>query len=153
MGNTVTRFAPSPTGHLHIGGARTALFAWLLARHNNGRFVLRIEDTDRQRSTQEYTDAILDSMKWLGMDWDGELMYQSERFDLYNSYIDQLLDEGKAYWCDCTPEQVDAMREKAMKENANPNTTDHAEKKTSVLVKTELSASKPLLMDAPPSLI
>lgn len=120
MGNTVTRFAPSPTGHLHIGGARTALFAWLLARHNDGKFVLRIEDTDRQRSTQEYTDAILDSMKWLGMDWDGDLMYQSERFDLYNGYIDQLLEEGKAYWCDCTPEQVDAMREKAMKEKRKP---------------------------------
>ncbi|CCO22521.1 glutamate--tRNA ligase [Maridesulfovibrio hydrothermalis] len=120
MSKTVTRFAPSPTGHLHIGGARTALFAWLLARRNDGRFVLRIEDTDRQRSTQEYTDAILESMKWLGMDWDGELVYQSERFDLYNGYIDQLLDEGKAYWCDCTPEQVDAMREKAMKEKRKP---------------------------------
>ncbi|WP_027723177.1 glutamate--tRNA ligase [Maridesulfovibrio zosterae] len=120
MGTTITRFAPSPTGHLHIGGARTALFSWLLARHNDGKFVLRIEDTDRQRSTQEYTDAILDSMKWLGMDWDGELTYQSERFDIYNSYIDQLLEEGKAYWCECTPEQVDAMREKAMKEKRKP---------------------------------
>ncbi|WP_320007457.1 glutamate--tRNA ligase [Maridesulfovibrio sp.] len=120
MAKTVTRFAPSPTGHLHIGGARTALFAWLLAKHDGGDFVLRIEDTDRERSRQEYTDAILDSMKWLGMDWNGEPTYQSERFDLYNSYIDQLLDEGKAYWCDCSPEQVDAMREKAMKEKRKP---------------------------------
>ncbi|WP_320170934.1 glutamate--tRNA ligase [Maridesulfovibrio sp.] len=120
MAKTVTRFAPSPTGHLHIGGARTALFAWLLARHNGGEFVLRIEDTDRQRSTQEYTDAILASMKWLGMDWSGEPVYQSDRFDIYNGYIDRLLEEGKAYWCDCTPEQVDAMREKAMQEKRKP---------------------------------
>ncbi len=120
MSNTVTRFAPSPTGHLHIGGARTALFSWLLARRNNGKFVLRIENTDQQRSTQEYTDAILDSMKWLGIDWDGELMYQSKRFDLYNTYIDQLLETGHAYWCDCTTEQVDAMREKAMLEKRKP---------------------------------
>ncbi|OEU65563.1 MAG: glutamate--tRNA ligase [Desulfovibrio sp. S3730MH75] len=120
MSNTVTRFAPSPTGHLHIGGARTALFSWLLARHNGGKFVLRIEDTDQKRSTQEYTDAILESMKWLGMDWDGELMYQSERFDLYNSYIDKLIETGHAYWCDCSSEQVDAMREKAMKEKRKP---------------------------------
>ncbi|SDK32153.1 glutamyl-tRNA synthetase [Maridesulfovibrio ferrireducens] len=120
MSNTVTRFAPSPTGHLHIGGARTALFSWLLARRNNGKFVLRIEDTDQKRSTQEYTDAILDSMRWLGIDWDGELMYQSERFDLYNSYIDKLLEDGNAYWCDCTSEQVDAMREKAMLEKRKP---------------------------------
>ncbi|WP_031480810.1 glutamate--tRNA ligase [Maridesulfovibrio frigidus] len=120
MSNTVTRFAPSPTGHLHIGGARTALFSWLLARHNGGKFVLRIEDTDQKRSTQEYTDAILESMKWLGMDWDGELMFQSERFDLYNSYIDKLIETGHAYWCDCTSEQVDAMREKAMKEKRKP---------------------------------
>lgn len=120
MSETITRFAPSPTGHLHIGGARTALFSWLLARHDHGKFVLRIEDTDSKRSTQEFTDAILASMKWLGMDWEGEPIYQSDRFDIYNKEIDRLLAEGKAYWCDCTAEQVDAMRQKAMQEKRKP---------------------------------
>ncbi|MDL2216587.1 glutamate--tRNA ligase [Desulfovibrio sp. OttesenSCG-928-M14] len=116
----VTRFAPSPTGHLHIGGARTAIFCWLLARHYKGRFVLRIEDTDLERSRQEYTDSILASMRWLGLDWDGEPVYQRQRFDLYNQYIDRLLEGGHAYWCDCTPEEVEAMREKARAEGKKP---------------------------------
>lgn len=118
--SVVTRFAPSPTGHLHIGGARTAIFCWLLARSQGGKFVLRIEDTDRKRSSQEMTDAILGSMKWLGLDWDGEPIYQSERFDLYNAQIDKLLDEGEAYWCECTPEEVEAMRQEARKKGEKP---------------------------------
>ncbi len=85
MADVVTRFAPSPTGHLHIGGARTAIFSWLLARHYGGRFHLRIEDTDLLRSKQEYTDSILASMRWLGLDWDDELTYQTRRTELYNS--------------------------------------------------------------------
>ncbi|MBQ4616500.1 MAG: glutamate--tRNA ligase, partial [Mailhella sp.] len=113
MKKIVTRFAPSPTGHLHIGGGRTAIFCWLLARHFGGEFRLRIEDTDATRSRQEYTDSILASMKWLGLDWDGELTYQSKRLDIYNAYIDRLLETGHAYWCDCTPEEVEAMREEA----------------------------------------
>lgn len=116
----ITRFAPSPTGHLHIGGARTAIFCWLLARHCNGRFVLRIEDTDTERSKQEYTDSILASMRWLGLDWDGEPIYQRQRFDLYNQYIDRLLESGHAYWCSCSPEEVEAMREKARAEGKKP---------------------------------
>lgn len=116
----VTRFAPSPTGHLHIGGARTAIFCWLLARHFGGKFVLRIEDTDTERSKQEYTDSILASMRWLGLDWDGEPTYQRQRFDLYNEYIDRLLAGGHAYWCKCTPEEVEAMREKARAEGKKP---------------------------------
>ena len=116
----VTRFAPSPTGHLHIGGARTAIFCWLLARHFGGRFVLRIEDTDLERSKQEYTDSILASMRWLGLDWDGEPIYQTQRFDIYNHYIDRLLAEGHAYWCECSPEEVEAMREKARAEGKKP---------------------------------
>ncbi|MFV0423386.1 glutamate--tRNA ligase [Oleidesulfovibrio sp.] len=120
MSKVVTRFAPSPTGHLHIGGARTAIFSWLLARHFGGEFVLRIEDTDLERSRQEYTDSILASMSWLGLDWDGEPVYQSQRFDLYNKYIDQLLEEGKAYWCECTPEEVEAMRETARANGLKP---------------------------------
>ena len=109
----VTRFAPSPTGHLHIGGARTAIFCWLMARHFGGKFLLRIEDTDVERSKQEYTDSIISSMRWLGLDWDDELFYQSRRLELYNAYVDKLLDSGHAYWCECTPEEVEAMREKA----------------------------------------
>lgn len=113
MSLTVTRFAPSPTGHLHIGGARTAIFSWLLARHFKGKFLLRIEDTDFERSRQEYTDSILSSMSWLGLDWDGEPIYQSKRLDIYNEQVDRLLAEGKAYWCQCTPEELEARREEA----------------------------------------
>ncbi len=116
----VTRFPPSPTGFLHIGGARTALFNWLLARQQQGTFVLRIEDTDRARSTQEMTDAILEGMTWLGMDWDEGPYFQSERTDIYNKYVDQLLETGHAYYCQCTPKQVDAMRDKARKEGRKP---------------------------------
>ena len=116
----VTRFAPSPTGHLHIGGARTAVFCWLMARHYGGSFVLRIEDTDLERSSQEYTDSILASMHWLGLSWDGDILYQTKRFDLYNEYIEKLLASGNAYWCNCTPEQVEAMREKARAEGGKP---------------------------------
>ena len=120
MTKIITRFAPSPTGHLHIGGARTAIFCWLMARNSGGKFYLRIEDTDRERSLQEYTDSILDSMRWLGLDWDGEPVYQHTRMDLYNSYIDRLLDSGHAYWCDCTPEAVEAMREEAREKGLKP---------------------------------
>ena len=120
MTKIITRFAPSPTGHLHIGGARTALFCWLLARHFGGEFRLRIEDTDTERSKQEYTDSILASMRWLGLDWDGELTYQSRRTDLYNKAVDQLLENGSAYWCSCTPEEVEAMREQARASGGKP---------------------------------
>lgn len=106
-----TRFAPSPTGYLHIGGARTALFCWLYARRHQGKFVLRIEDTDRERSTPESVQAILDGMKWMGLDWDEGPFYQTERFDRYKELIDRLLEEGKAYRCYCTKEELDEMRE------------------------------------------
>ena len=91
------RFAPSPTGYLHIGSARTALFNWLYARHNNGKFILRIEDTDRERSKAEYLDEILGSLKWLFMDWDEELTFQSKRFDIYRKYAEELVKQGLAY--------------------------------------------------------
>ncbi|MBI3541270.1 MAG: glutamate--tRNA ligase, partial [Deltaproteobacteria bacterium] len=107
------RFAPSPTGHLHIGGARTALFNWLYARQTGGTFVLRIEDTDRERSTEEYVRSIVEGMKWLQLDWDEGPYHQIERMDLYKSYIEKLLAEGKAYKCFCTPEEID-LRKKAM---------------------------------------
>jgi len=121
MNNEVrTRFAPSPTGHLHIGGARTALFAWLYARHTNGKFILRIEDTDAQRSTDESTQQILQAMEWLGLDWDEGPFYQSERLDMYRSYVQKLIDSGKAYWCECTPEELEQKREQALKEGRKP---------------------------------
>ena len=91
------RFAPSPTGYLHIGGARTALFNWLFARHNKGKFILRIEDTDRQRSQKEFLDDVLDSLKWLGLNWDGQPCFQSKRLELYRRYTEKLVNEGKAY--------------------------------------------------------
>ncbi|NOZ26414.1 MAG: glutamate--tRNA ligase [Nitrospirae bacterium] len=114
------RFAPSPTGYLHIGGARTALFNWLFARHNKGVFVLRIEDTDRTRSTEEYIEAILDGMTWLGLDWDEGPFRQTERMDVYRRYIERLLDEGKAYYCYCSPEELEERRRAALKEGRPP---------------------------------
>ncbi len=106
----VLRFAPSPTGYLHIGGARTALFNWLYARHTGGRFLLRIEDTDRERSTPQAVAAILSGLKWLGLDWDGEAVYQLARADRHRAIADRLLAMGRAYRCFATPEELDAMR-------------------------------------------
>jgi glutamyl-tRNA synthetase len=114
------RFAPSPTGHLHIGGARTALFNWLFARHNNGTFILRIEDTDTSRSTDEYIEAIIEGMTWLGLDWDEGPFRQTDRFDIYRSYVDRLLAEGKAYRCYCTPGELEQRRETALAEGRTP---------------------------------
>jgi len=105
-----TRFAPSPTGVLHLGSVRTALFSWLYARHCGGQFILRIEDTDKERSTTKNVDAILDGMDWLGLDADGGPFYQSERFDRYREVIDQWLADGKAYKCYCTREELDELR-------------------------------------------
>ncbi|HEY3795800.1 MAG TPA: glutamate--tRNA ligase [Bradyrhizobium sp.] len=112
----ITRFAPSPTGFLHIGGARTALFNWLYARKHGGKMLLRIEDTDRQRSTREAIDAILDGLKWLGLDWDGDVIYQFSRAERHREVAEQLLASGKAYRCYATPEELTAMREKARAE-------------------------------------
>src|SRR5262249_698411 len=100
-----TRFAPSPTGYLHIGGARTALFSYLFARPPGGRFILRIEDTDRERSTPESVQAILDALTWLKLEWDEGPFFQSQRGDLYCAHADRLLSEGKAYRCYCTPDE------------------------------------------------
>lgn len=120
MSDIRVRFAPSPTGYLHVGGARTALFNWLLARRNSGTFILRIEDTDVERSTQESVDAILQGMEWLGLDWDEGPFYQSANFPLYKEYVQKLLDAGKAYRCYCTAEELEARREQAMREGRKP---------------------------------
>ncbi|MCG6892864.1 MAG: glutamate--tRNA ligase [Desulfobacteraceae bacterium] len=115
-----TRFAPSPTGYLHVGGARTALFNWLWARHTGGVFILRIEDTDVARSTQESTDAIFEAMEWLGIDWDEGPFYQSRRGNLYREAMDRLLAAGKAYACDCSAEALEKMRERGMALDGRP---------------------------------
>ncbi|BBO76415.1 glutamate--tRNA ligase [Desulfosarcina widdelii] len=120
MESIVTRFPPSPTGYLHVGGARTALFNWLYARKKNGKFVLRIEDTDTVRSTKESVDAIFEAMDWLELDWDEGPYFQSRRFDIYREHLDKLLASGDAYYCTCTPEEVEAMRKKAMAEGGKP---------------------------------
>ncbi|MCE9508065.1 MAG: glutamate--tRNA ligase [Alphaproteobacteria bacterium] len=111
MSKIVTRFAPSPTGYLHIGGGRTALFNWLFARHHGGQFLLRIEDTDRARSTQAAVDAILDGLQWLGLDWDGEPVFQFARMNRHAEVAHDMVAKGQAYFCTCTPEDLEKMRE------------------------------------------
>jgi len=118
--NVVTRFPPSPTGTLHIGGARTALFNWLFARHYGGKFILRIEDTDKARSTREDTEVIVESMKWLGLDWDEGPYFQSQRTEIYTECIENLLSAGKAYYCHCTQEELDARRKQAKEKGLKP---------------------------------
>ena len=120
MSDLRLRFAPSPTGYLHIGGARTALFNYLLAKKEQGTFILRIEDTDVARSTQESVDAILQAMTWLGLSYDEGPYYQSDRFDLYKAKVQELLDKGLAYRCYCSQEELDAKREAAMKSGGKP---------------------------------
>mgnify|MGYP003310886769 FL=1 len=115
-----TRFAPSPTGLLHIGGIRTALFSWLYAKHNNGEFILRIEDTDRERSTDDAKKIILDGISWLNLDYDEGPYFQTDRFERYSEIIQELLRTGNAYYCYCTKEELDAMREDALKQGKKP---------------------------------
>ncbi|TKI02943.1 glutamate--tRNA ligase [Martelella alba] len=120
-----TRFAPSPTGYLHVGGARTALYSWLFARRHGGEFVLRIEDTDLERSTQEAIDAIMDGMNWLNLDWDEGPYFQTKRFERYNRVIDQMLEQGTAYKCYCSKERLEALREEQMAKGEKPRYDGH----------------------------
>ncbi|MGD8834018.1 MAG: glutamate--tRNA ligase [Desulfobacteraceae bacterium] len=120
MNSIRTRFAPSPSGYLHVGGARTALFNWLYARHTQGKFILRIEDTDKARSTEQSVQAIFDALKWLEIDWDEGPYYQSERSEIYQHYLEKLVAGGHAYFCTCTPDEIEAMRAKAKAEGAKP---------------------------------
>ena len=115
-----TRFAPSPSGYLHVGGARTALFNWLHARHTGGQFILRIEDTDQARSTEQSVQAIFDALQWLEIDWDEGPFYQSQRLPIYNQYIEQLIDAGHAYYCTCTPDEIEQMRQVARAQGTKP---------------------------------
>ncbi|NOQ62973.1 MAG: glutamate--tRNA ligase [Methyloprofundus sp.] len=125
-----TRFAPSPTGYLHVGGARTALFSWLYAKKNGGDFVLRIEDTDLERSTQESVDAILEGMEWLGLDYNEGPYYQTQRFERYKEVIQQLLDQGDAYYCYCSREALDTLREQQMANKEKPRYNGQCRDKT-----------------------
>jgi glutamyl-tRNA synthetase len=120
MQKTITRFPPSPSGYLHVGNARTAIFNWLYARHMKGHFVLRIEDTDKERSTEESVAAIFEALEWLGVDWDEGPYFQSERSEIYQQHIQQLLDADRAYYCTCTPEALDTMRKKGMAAGGKP---------------------------------
>jgi glutamyl-tRNA synthetase len=116
----VTRFPPSPTGYLHIGGARTALFNWLFARQKGGKFVLRIEDTDKARSSDETTRAIIESMEWLGLDWDEGPYFQSQRYHIHDAFIERLLSTGQAYHCHCSPDELERARKAAMAKGLKP---------------------------------
>jgi glutamyl-tRNA synthetase len=118
--SVVTRFPPSPTGFLHVGNARTAIFNWLYARRMKGKFILRIEDTDAERSTQEAIDVIFEALEWLGIDWDEGPYYQTQRLDIYNDYLAHLIDSGRAYYCTCSPDEIEAMRQKAMATGGKP---------------------------------
>jgi glutamyl-tRNA synthetase len=120
-----TRFAPSPTGYLHIGGVRTALFSWLYARKHGGQFILRIEDTDRERSTEESVNAILEGMAWLGLQPDEGPFYQTQRFDRYRQIIEQLLAEGKAYYCYCSKERIEKVRAEQLAHKQKPRYDGH----------------------------
>jgi glutamyl-tRNA synthetase len=125
VSQVILRFAPSPTGFLHIGGARTALFNWLLARNQGGKFILRIEDTDQVRSTKESIEAILESMTWLGLDWDEGPIYQTDRLPIYREHVERLLREGKAYPCYCTPDELEEKRKRALQEKRKPKYDGH----------------------------
>jgi glutamyl-tRNA synthetase len=124
-----TRFAPSPTGFLHVGGVRTALFSWLYAKRHQGTFVLRIEDTDRERSTQESVQAIIDGMAWLGLDCDEGPYYQTDRYERYNQVAQQFLDEDKAYRCECTKERLETLREAQLAAKEKPRYDGHCRSK------------------------
>ncbi|MCK9140370.1 glutamate--tRNA ligase [Haemophilus influenzae] len=120
-----TRFAPSPTGYLHVGGARTALYSWLYAKHNNGEFVLRIEDTDLERSTPEATAAIIEGMEWLNLPWEHGPYYQTKRFDRYNQVIDEMIEQGLAYRCYCTKERLEELRHTQEQNKEKPRYDRH----------------------------
>lgn len=120
MSAVVTRFPPSPTGHLHLGGARTALFNFLFARHYQGKFILRFEDTDRERSREEYVESIIEALSWLGLFWDEGPYFQSKRFEIYEKYARVLYEEGKAYYCECSKEELEAKKKAQMERGLKP---------------------------------
>ena len=120
MKQEITRFAPSPTGHLHLGGARTALFSWLFAQKNKGKFLLRFEDTDKERSKKEYEESIISSLAWLGIEPNENPVFQSKNIELHRKMALSLLESGNAYSCDCSPEQLNEMRERQIEQKMQP---------------------------------
>lgn len=136
------RFAPSPTGYLHIGGARTAIFNWLFAKKHGGKFFLRIEDTDLQRSGEEMTRAILESLTWLGLDWQGAPVYQSQRFHVYQDYAALLIRQGKAYRCFCSPAEINAERERAQAEKRTFKYDGRCRQLSAAVIEQNLAANK-----------
>ncbi|MDR2831971.1 MAG: glutamate--tRNA ligase [Rickettsiales bacterium] len=149
MPDVVTRFAPSPTGFLHIGGTRTALFNWLYAKHHGGRFLLRIENTDRKRSTQEAIDAIIDGLKWLGVSYDGEIVYQSKRIERHIEVANLLVERGKAYHCYCPEDEVAEKKIKAREEGKiyKHKCTVNVDKSTKPVVRFRVPDSKEIVVD------
>ncbi|PIE45751.1 MAG: glutamate--tRNA ligase [Gammaproteobacteria bacterium] len=142
---TVTRFPPSPTGDLHIGGVRTALYNWLLARHNKGKFVLRIEDTDTEREKSDAVAGIIEGMQWLGLDWDEGPIFQTDRFDRYAEVVQQLLDEDKAYPCYCSHERLDAVRERQMANKEKPKYDGHCRDNPQAKIDGESGGIQPVI--------
>jgi glutamyl-tRNA synthetase len=140
--SVITRFAPSPTGLFHIGSVRTALFNYLYAKKNNGKFYLRIEDTDKERSKPEYEKDIIESLEWLGLKWDGSLTRQSERPEIYKEYLEKLLKEDKAYYCFCSPEELEAMKQEQMSRGVAPKYTGNCAKLTNEEVKSKIDQGK-----------
>ena len=143
MSKVVTRFAPSPTGDLHIGGARTALFNYLWAKKNNGKFILRVEDTDQARYQPESEKSFLEGLKWLGLDWDEGPIKQSDRFDVYKKYAEQLIKEDKAYYCFCTPDRLNTMRELQQKKSRAPKYDGTCKKLSQDEIKAKMDAKEP----------
>lgn len=141
-GQVRVRFAPSPTGYPHVGNIRTALFNWLFARHHKGVFILRIEDTDQERKVEGAVDIIMDSLKWLGMDWDEGPFFQSQRLHMYQEYAEKLVKEDKAYYCFCTPERLDAMRKQQMANKLPPGYDRHCRELTPAQVEEEKRQGK-----------
>ena len=139
----ILRFAPSPTGYLHVGGARTALFNWLIARQSNGRFLLRIEDTDKQRSTAEAIEQIIESLQWLGLDWDGDIWFQSKRLDRHRQIADMLLEKEQAYRCFCTKEELEEKRKQAERDKRNKRYDGACRNLTEKQVRENLEQKKP----------
>jgi len=143
MTDTVrVRFAPSPTGYPHLGNIRTALFNWLFARHNHGVFILRIEDTDQERKVEGAVEMIIDSLKWLGLDWDEGPYFQSQRLELYRRYAEQLVKEDKAYYCFCTPERLEAMRKRQIASKIPTGYDRHCRSLTYEQVREELNGGR-----------
>ncbi|MDP3970752.1 MAG: glutamate--tRNA ligase, partial [bacterium] len=143
MKNVVTRFAPSPTGNLHIGGARTALYSYLWARKNNGKFILRIEDTDQTRYQPDAEESIYDGLKWLGINWDGDVIHQSDRTDIYHDHAMKLIADKKAYYCFCTPEQLNTMREIQRKKNRAPRYDKRCAKLSNEEIQEKITNNEP----------